>query len=191
MREGQLKQIDQFPTGRETFPCSLQAIKQLVYDNSNCRLEDFRSGRESLEYDACSFKLNGQKTEHRSSKITPTKTGQFVTLWKRNKEGETQPYDICDDIDLVLITSKSEDKLGQFIFPKSVLLEKGVISRNGKNGKRGMRVYPPWDKTTSKQAKSTQAWQNRYFLNINGDNSFDRELAKSLLDNANTELCTV
>ncbi|MFQ6421766.1 MULTISPECIES: MepB family protein [unclassified Bacillus (in: firmicutes)] len=33
-------------------------------------------------------------------------------------------------------------------------------------GKRAIRVYPPWDKTTSRQAQKTQAWQLEYFLEI-------------------------
>ncbi len=28
----------------------------------------------------------------------------------------------------------------------------------------GIRVYPPWDITTSAQAKKTQTWQLAYFL---------------------------
>jgi len=27
-------------------------------------------------------------------------------------------------------------------------------------------VYPPWDITTNKQAKKTQAWQLEYFLDV-------------------------
>ena len=52
---------------------------------------------ESAEYGACSFKLNGKTIQFRVSKITPTKTGQFVTIWKRNKEGITEPFDNADN----------------------------------------------------------------------------------------------
>jgi hypothetical protein len=43
--------------------------------------------RESLEYAACSFKLNSMSVKFRVAKITPTKIGQFVTLWKRVSKG--------------------------------------------------------------------------------------------------------
>jgi hypothetical protein len=71
--------------------------------------------------------------------------------------------------------------LGQFIFPKSVLADKGIVTRNGKEGKRGIRVYPPWDLTTNKQAKRTQSWQTKYFITIKNDNSTDLVLTKRLL----------
>jgi hypothetical protein len=51
-----------------------------------------------------------------------------------------------------------------FIFPKSVLHQKGVLADDEKDGKRGFRVYPPWDIAENKQAKQTQEWQSKYFL---------------------------
>lgn len=143
---------------------------------------EFRPHPESQEYEACSFKLNGKKVEFRSSKITPTKTGQFVTIWKRNKEGITEPFDISDDFDFMIICSKTEEKIGQFIFPKSVLREKGVISQNSKGGKRGIRVYPPWDEAENKQAEKTQSWQLRYFVIADTQNLSDCSLTKKILE---------
>ncbi len=134
---------------------------------------------ESEEYQACSFKLNSFQIIHRLSKITPTKIGQFVTIWKRNDKGITAPFDVSDNFDFIVITSKSDEKLGQFVFPKAVLLEKGIISNNNNSGKRGIRVYPPWDIPTSKQAEKTQSWQTKYFYSIN-NNSLDFELEKRL-----------
>lgn len=160
----------------------LKIVKELVYDNCSFRLTNLKLNSESVEYGACSFKLNGQTIEHRVSKITPTKTGQFVTIWKRNKDGITEPFDIFDDIDFVAITSKIGDNIGQFIFPKSVLADKGIISRDGKDGKRGIRVYPPWDTVTNRQAEKTQSWQTKYFLTIKSDNSTDLDLTRKLFN---------
>ncbi|HQE35321.1 MAG TPA: MepB family protein, partial [Flavobacterium alvei] len=64
---------------------------------------------------------------------------------------------------------------------KKVLVEKGIITQNGKSGKRGIRVYPPWDIPQNKQAEKTQNWQINYFLNIKTDGSTDIDLAKNLL----------
>jgi hypothetical protein len=160
----------------------LKIVKELVYDKCSFRLTNLKLNSESVEYGACSFKLNGQTIEHRVSKITPTKTGQFVTIWKRNKDGITEPFDIFDDIDFVVITSKIGDNIGQFIFPKSVLADKGIISRDGKDGKRGIRVYPPWDTVTNRQAEKTQSWQTKYFLTIKSDNSTDLDLTRKLFN---------
>jgi hypothetical protein len=159
----------------------LKVLKELVYDKCGFDLKNLKQNEESKEYGACSFVLNGKTIEQRISKITPTKTGQFVTIWKRNKDGITEPFDNEDNFDFVIITARNEEKLGQFIFPKSVLADKGIITRNGKIGKRGIRIYPTWDLTTNEQAKRTQSWQTKYFIIIKNDNSTDLVLTKRLL----------
>lgn len=173
------------PTALNAIHIDLKTVKELVYDKCGIDLTDFKQNLESVEYGACSFRFSGKKIQHRVSKITPTKTGQFVTIWKRNKEGITEPFDISDDIDFIIITSKSGDNLGQFIFPKSVLADQGIIAKNGKGGKRGMRVYPPWDIATNRQAEKTQDWQTKYFLTIREDNSTDLDLIRKLFSETN------
>lgn len=160
---------------------NLLQIKTLVYDTCDFEFKNFVVDAESIEYQACSFKLNSFQIIHRFSKITQTKTGQFVTIWKRNSRGITAPFDVSDNFDFIVITSKSEEKLGQFVFPKAVLLEKGIINKNNTSGKRGVRVYPPWDVPTSNQAVKTQLWQLKYFYSINKA-TFDIELVKSLFN---------
>ena len=159
----------------------LKIVKELVYDKCGFDLTDLKQNLESKEYGACSFVLNGKTIQQRISKITPTKTGQFVTIWKRNENGITAPFDNSDDFDFVIITARNDNNFGQFIFPKSVLADNGIITQNGKEGKRGIRVYPPWDIVTNKQAMKTQNWQTKYFLTIKNDNKTDLDLATKLL----------
>ncbi len=121
---------------------------------------------ESAEYGACRFDLGGQSLVFRASKITPTKIGQFVTCWKRIDNGPIQPFDTSDPFDLLVISCRSKEHFGQFVFPKLVLREKDIVSDQGKGGKRGIRVYPPWDEPESRQAQRTQDWQSAYFLKI-------------------------
>jgi len=164
-----------------SFHSYLKIAKELVYDNCGFDLSDPKVDFEGKEYGACSFNLNGKRIQHRVSKITPAKTGQFVTIWKRNKDGITEPFNISDDLDYIIITSRSGDNFGQFIFPKPVLAEKGIITQSGKDGKRGIRVYPPWDIPTNTQAQNTQNWQTKYFVAIKDDHSTDLRLTKKLL----------
>lgn len=163
-----------------SFHADLKIAKELVYDKCGFDFTNPKLSSESLEYGACSFGLNGKTIQHRVSKITPTKTGQFVTIWKRNKDGITEPFDILDDIDFIIITARSGNNLGQFIFPKSVLADRAIITRNGKVGKRGIRVYPPWDIVINKQAEKSKNWQTNFFLIISADNSTDLNLIKQL-----------
>lgn len=157
----------------------LLQVKELVYDKCNLEFTNLVNDIESLEYQASSFQLNSLQVIHRVSKITPTKIGQFVTIWKRNTNGITAPFDVLGNFDFIIITSKSGENLGQFVFPKSVLLEKGIISNNNTSGKRGIRVYASWDIPTNKQAIKTQNWQTKYFYSIK-DGSFEIDLVKQL-----------
>lgn len=158
----------------------LNVVKKFIYDKCGFNLTNLKLNSESAEYGACTFELNGLKIIHRISKITPTKTGQFVTIWKRNKNGLTEPFDILDDFDYIVITSKYNERIGQFIFPKLVLAEKGIITQNKKDGKRGIRVYPTWDTVTNKQAEKSQNWQTKYFIEIKTDNTINLSLIKKL-----------
>lgn len=129
-----------------------------------CPIHNLRLETESAAYEAAFFKVNNLKVIYRKAKITPTKTGQFVTLWKRNSTGVIEPFDISDAFDCVVINVSNLGKDGFFVFPKSILIEKGVISTPTREGKRAIRVYPAWDKTSNKQAQKTQLWQLDYFL---------------------------
>jgi hypothetical protein len=151
----------------------LQFIKSTVYDKHDCVFSDLKIHTESKEYGACSYALNDFKIEHRRSKITPTKTGQFVTVWKRDEEGKTTPYSNEDEIDFLIITVKKEAQLGQFVFPKSILIQKGIFRSEIKEGKRGIRVYPPWESANNKQALTTQEWQSRYFFEVSEKDTYD------------------
>jgi hypothetical protein len=135
---------------------------------------------EGAAYGASTFHLNQYQIKFRIAKITPTKIGQFVTLWKRNSAGVTCPFDHSDLIDIVVISTRYKNLFGQFVFPRNVLIEKGIISTKTREGKRGFRVYPPWDKAANKQALKTQNWQLNYFLAISEKGSVDYARAQSL-----------
>ncbi|OXG04482.1 hypothetical protein BC749_10863 [Flavobacterium araucananum] len=151
---------------QKSLPDDLVSAKELVYDCCPFNASQPQPEAESTDYDAYHFYLNEKYICYRKAKITPTKIGQFLTLWKRNATGIIEPFDFVDAIDFVIISVRKEGLFGQFIFPKNILLEKGIFSTATKEGKRATRVYPPWDETTSKQAQKTQQWQLDYFFNI-------------------------
>lgn len=146
---------------------NLNKIKTEIYDKCSLKISDFKTELESKEYDASRFKLNGLNILSRNAKITPKKVGQFVTFWKRNKNGPIEPFNEKDQIDFYVVNTRMKEKFGQFVFPKSVLIKKEIISTEKKEGKRAFRIYPKWDITKSKQAELTQEWQLKYFYEIN------------------------
>lgn len=119
---------------------------------------------ESSDYGAYAFDLSGLVIRFRVAKITPTKIGQFVTLWKRIGTGPIQPFDLLDPIDFFVVSCRAGENFGQFVFPKAVLCQRDIVSRDGKGGKRALRVYPPWDVRKSRQALQTQKWQSAFFV---------------------------
>ena len=147
------------------------------YKKNKLAITNFLADDKGQDYNSCSYQLNDTQLLSRTAKITPKKIGQFVTLWKRNTDGPIAPFDQKDSFDVVTINVNHPNPVGthgQFVFPKSVLVQKGIVTGD-KEGKRGFRVYPPWDKPTSNQALKSQHWQVNYFLsfdpnrNDNGD----------------------
>lgn len=144
----------------------LLAAQESAYEPMGYAYSNLKQDEESQEYGACTFEMNNKIIKFRVAKITPTKIGQFVTFWKRIGTGPIMPYDMSDSFDLLVVSVRNAKHFGQFIFPKNMLWQKGLVSNDGNGGKRAMRVYPPWDITDSPQAKKTQAWQLLYFAEI-------------------------
>ena len=153
---------------------NLIQINSDVYDKCKLGISGFKIEVESKEYNACSYELNGSNIISRNGKITPKKVGQFVTFWKRNGNGPIEPFNEKDKIDFYTVNVRTEKEFGQFVFPKSILIKKGIISTANKEGKRAFRVYPTWDIAMSKQAERTQKWQLKYFYEINDSINFNK-----------------
>lgn len=158
----------------DTLSDELLRIKNEVYDTCSFQISDFETEPESKEYSACRFKLNGLKVICRNAKVTPKKAGQFVTFWKRKNNDPIEPFQEVDEIDFYVVNVKTADQLGQFVFPKSILIKKGILSTRMKEGKRAFRVYPPWGIAGNKQAERTQKWQIDYFYSVDGSKEVER-----------------
>lgn len=164
----------EIPTEIQQMDKNLNQIKTEIYDKCSLEISDFIIETESKEYDACRYQLNGLNILNRNAKITPKKVGQFVTFWKRNENGPIEPFDENDQIDFYTVNVRTENEFGQFVFPKSVLIKKGIISTEKKEGKRAFRVYPNWDIAKNKQAERTQKWQLNYFYQINSSTDLQK-----------------
>lgn len=167
---------------KQNIPSDFFIAKECIYNFPPFQVSSPIPYEDNAEYGACTFILNNRLIHFRTAKITPTKTGQFVTLWKRTGNSPIQPFDVNDSFDFFIINVKSNNHRGQFIFSKNILLKKGIISQNQKGGKRAIRVYPPWDQTTNSQAIKTQKWQLDYFLDMSSNIEIDFLKAKKLYD---------
>lgn len=161
-------------------PADLAAVKLLVYDPSGFVCTAPVVTAENAQYGAVSFQLNRRDVVSRVAKLTPTKNGLFVAVWRRGDDGATHQLDAADRCDILAISVREGDRFGQFVFSRAALREHGIISVNGAGGKRGFRLYPPWVETTSRQAAASQAWQTEWFLSIDDGAAVTLERAQQL-----------
>lgn len=145
----------------------IRAIDE-VYTPAGCQLTVLPCReKESEEYRACRFEINGKKVIYRVAKTTPKKVGQFVTCWKRETLGAPiTPFEY-DDIDYLIVGISDKERLGQLIFNREILIKKGIVSHHGNDGKLSFRVYGPWVIPTISSAIKAQKWQLEYYVDIN------------------------
>jgi hypothetical protein len=150
------------------------AIEQMYKPAGMTLTHEAQREPQSAEYEACRLGLDDQVVVFRVAKTTPTKIGQFVTLWKRpTSTSEIAPFDTGDGVAFVVVSVADDTHCGQFVFDQKILAAKGVMSIDGIGGKRAMRVYPPWTRPVAKQAIRTQNWQLKYFLVLEQNGNAD------------------
>lgn len=131
---------------------------------------------QNIDYEGATFCLNQRVYRTRLAKLTPKKKGYFVAMWERDAHGTNQAYQYEDSPNKLIVSVIDGEKCGQFIFPKSVLLAKGILKTATQKGKMAFRVYPNWVSDLNATATKTQAWQSDYF--IDGSNGFEAEKLK-------------
>ena len=160
---------------------TLNQIENLFLKINGQKITNLTPEKECEAYLGYNFTQNTQNFKFRKAKVTPKKVGQFVTLWKRNSEKQTEPFNETDIFDFFIFVTEQDEKLGFFIFPKALLIEQHILTTKLKEGKRGFRLYPTWTTTANKQAEKTQAWQTNYFIDFANSEQNSIEKLKILL----------
>lgn len=142
----------------------LRQIENEILGSIGLKILNIVEDSECEDCSGCSFQLNNRNVEFRKAKITPKKSGQFVTLWKRNKRNQTEPFHVNDDFDFYMIATQQHHRSGFFLFSKYVLSKWEILTTGNKQGKRGFRVYSNWDIPESRQAEKTKSWQSQHFF---------------------------
>ncbi|SHI89031.1 MepB family protein [Flavobacterium terrae] len=161
----------------------LKKIENLLFKEVNLKISNVIEDKESQEYFGYNFQTEKLNFKFRKAKITPKKVGQFVTLWKRNSQNITEPFNETDAFDFYIIATEEIEKFGFFLFPKTELIKRNILSTKLKEGKRGFRVYPSWTKTENKQAEKTQFWQIEFFIDFTKNDNEISEKIGSILNN--------
>ena len=162
------------------FDNALTYIKKIFYEPTHLTVKDVREEAQNSDYGAGIFQINSKSVRFRVAKITPTKIGQFVAFWEKDKNNKNQAFSYEQATDLLVINTFTEnDNFGQFVFPKEVLVKQNILKTATTKGKMAIRVYSSWEKPTSKQAIETQKWQLEYFVGMNSTGSLPiQELLK-------------
>lgn len=160
----------------------ISKLNNLGFKLLDLQISDIFPDLECEEYYGLNFKINHINIKFRKSKLTPKKIGQFVTLWKRDHQGKTVPFDIDDNFDYYIISVEEKDKCGYFLFPREALQTKQILSSKSKEGKRGFRVYTNWHFPENKQAEKTKQWQTEFFINFSEEENKITEKLKKILN---------
>ena len=144
----------------------LRKLENTLLKNIDFEISAITQDTECEEYFGYNFRLQQLNIKYRKAKVTPKKNGLFVTLWKRNIKGQTEPFNHNDPFNFYIIAAEHSERFGYFIFPKLLLTEKQILTSDSGEGKRGFRIYPAWDISLNKQAEKTQQWQSEYFIDM-------------------------
>ena len=126
---------------------------------------------QNSDYESGLARIGEELWRIRTARVTPTKPGAFVALWRRNAIGETEPFPASETAvaGALIFVSEHHDgtgRTGVFRFTRDHLSALGVLSSPARPGKRGFRVYPPWAQELNRQAARTQAAQAAAFVAI-------------------------
>lgn len=127
-------------------------------------VKDLTEEKYNQDYEALTFSFKEETYQSRLAKKTPTKAGYFVTCWTKDENNCNQPYSKEAFADYLRIIVIDEELSGYFLFPRELLVEKGILTTFEHKGKMAFRVYPKWCNQLNKTAGQTQKWQCKYFF---------------------------
>ena len=134
---------------------SINLITDLLVYFDNLTIQKMTLEPKNAAYEGACFQLNGQTYRSRLAKLTPKKAGYFIVFWEKDANVHNQPYDFATSPDQLIISVIDGHRKGLFLFPNSVLLDKGILSGQQTTGKMASRVYPRWVKDLNPSAQGT------------------------------------
>ncbi|API78391.1 MepB family protein [Staphylococcus argenteus] len=141
---------------------SIEILEKVL--NVEMNVIDIVEEKYNKEYEALTFNYKGTVYKNRLAKKTPNKSGYFVTCWTKDEDNYNRPYKIDEFADYLIVAVIDGELNGYFLFPKEVLVEKGILASSRHKGKMAFRVYPIWCNDLNKTAQRTQKWQCNYFF---------------------------
>jgi len=157
---------------------SLELVTNMIHQTTTEKIESLHLEKQNSEYEGMTFKIGQFSYRSRLAKKTPNKKGYFVVFWEKDQHHNNTPFKFDDSPDKLIISIKDGLHSGQFIFPKAILVAKGILSYERQLGKMAMRIYPNWVSNLNPTAQRTQLWQLNYFMNY--DQNMSINMVRSL-----------
>lgn len=131
-------------------------------------ISDAVAEEQGSDYESGVVEIGGGSWRIRTARVTPTKLGAFVAVWRRAPGGSTEPFSSADECDGLLVFVKDGARFGAFAFTREHLVNLGIVQSSRHPGKRGFRVYPSWCESLNAQATRTQRAQAGAFADLSG-----------------------
>ncbi|MEI5994703.1 MepB family protein [Candidatus Enterococcus mansonii] len=145
---------------------SISYLTKIIQKISQHPLENLKLEEQNKAYEGATFSVGNHTFRSRKAKITPKKAGYFVVFWEKDEENKNRAYDVSSAPDKLIVTIFDQEKVGQFIFPKHILLKNNVLSNEMGQGKMALRVYPTWVTGLNKHGTVIQQWQIPFFIDL-------------------------
>lgn len=126
---------------------------------------------QNSDYESGVARIGKEQWRIRTARITPTKPGAFVAVWKRDEGGSTRPFTADESMSGLLVFAEEQERFGVFQFTTAHLISLGCVSSELHPGKRGFRVYPAWCTDLNPQASRTQRAQGAAFSELSPSNA--------------------
>lgn len=160
----------------------MELLQNTLIPLLNGKIEHSLEEPQNSEYEGFIFRTRHYSFRNRLAKKTPTKKGYFVVFWERDNQKRNQAFSFKESPDFLIVNVIDNVYKGLFLFPKSVLLEQGVLRTPKSKGRMAIRVYPLWEQNLNKTAEQTQKWQLEYFIDLSIEN-VDYKKFETILEN--------
>ncbi|MDQ0635946.1 hypothetical protein QFZ40_003855 [Arthrobacter pascens] len=124
---------------------------------------------QNSDYESGVALIGNEQWRIRTARITPTKQGAFVAVWKRDEGGSTRPFTADESMSGLLVFVEEHERFGVFQFSPAHLISLGYVSSELHPGKRGFRLYPAWSTNLNAQALRTQRAQADAFTELKSE----------------------
>ncbi|HII0954790.1 TPA: MepB family protein [Staphylococcus aureus] len=143
--------------------CKSKILLKNIFSEES-EVKDLTEEKYNQDYEALTFSFKEETYQSRLAKKTPTKSGYFVTCWTKDEDNYNRPYKIEEFADYLIVAVIDDELNSYFLFPRELLVEKGILASSKYQGKMAFRVYPKWCNQLNKTAGQTQKWQCKYFF---------------------------